>query len=103
MKKLNLLLAAETLDMINEYVEPDITTERLNVLCHEFMLDNGATPATLGYRGFPKSCCISINHVVCHGIPGVNLYSFTSKMEFRTLSERLKKDFSLIFNNFEIV
>ena len=69
--RLSCRLAAETLDMIGEYVEPEITTERLNVLCHEFMLDNGATPATLGYRGFPKSCCISINHVVCHGIPGV--------------------------------
>ena len=69
--KLSCKLAAETLDMIGDYVAPDITTERLNNLCHEFMLDNGATPATLGYRGFPKSCCISINHVVCHGIPGV--------------------------------
>ena len=63
-------LAAETLDMIADYVEPGVTTERLNTLCHEFMIDNGAIPATLGYRGFPKSCCISLNHVVCHGIPG---------------------------------
>ena len=63
-------LAAETLDMIGDYVEPGVTTERLNTLCHEFMIDNGSIPATLGYRGFPKSCCISINHVVCHGIPG---------------------------------
>ena len=63
-------LASKTLDMIGDFVEPGITTERLNTLCHEFMLENGAKPATLGYRGFPKSCCISINHVVCHGIPG---------------------------------
>ena len=63
-------LAAETLDMIGDYVEPGVTTQRLNDLCHEFILDNGARPATLGYRGFPKSCCISVNHVVCHGIPG---------------------------------
>ena len=63
-------LAAETLDMIGDFVEPGVTTERLNTLCHEFMLENRAKPATLGYRGFPKSCCISINHVVCHGIPG---------------------------------
>ena len=63
-------LAAETLDMIGNYVEPGITTEKLNTLCHDFMLDNGSKPATLGYRGFPKSCCISVNHVVCHGIPG---------------------------------
>ena len=63
-------LAAETLDMIGNYVKPGITTEKLNTLCHDFMLDHGSKPATLGYRGFPKSCCISVNHVVCHGIPG---------------------------------
>lgn len=63
-------LAAETLDMIGNYVEPGITTEKLDTLCHDFMLDHGSKPATLGYRGFPKSCCISVNHVVCHGIPG---------------------------------
>ena len=68
--KLSCKLAAETLDMIGDYVEPGVTTDRINSLCHEFMFDNGAKPATLGYRGFPKSCCISINHVVCHGIPG---------------------------------
>ena len=68
--KLSCKLAAETLDMIGDYVEPGVSTDKINNLCHEFMLDNGAKPATLGYRGFPKSCCISINHVVCHGIPG---------------------------------
>ena len=68
--RLSCKLAAETLDMIGDFVKPGIPTETINNLCHEFMLDHGATPATLGYRGFPKSCCISINHVVCHGIPG---------------------------------
>ena len=68
--RLSCKLAAETLDMIGDFVKPGIPTEKINKLCHEFMLDHGATPATLGYRGFPKSCCISINHVVCHGIPG---------------------------------
>ncbi len=63
-------LAARTLDMIYEYVKPGVSTEKLDSLCHEFMLDNNAIPATLGYRGYPKSSCISINHVVCHGIPG---------------------------------
>lgn len=63
-------LAAETLDMIAEYVVPGITTEKLDKLCHDFILDHGATPAPLGYRGFPKSICTSVNHVVCHGIPG---------------------------------
>ena len=63
-------LAAETLDFVIPHVRPEITTEELDRLCHEFIVDHGATPAPLGYRGFPKSICTSINHVVCHGIPG---------------------------------
>src|ERR1700722_5660481 len=63
-------LAAETLDMIGPLVVPGLTTEHLNTLCHDFILAHGATPAPLNYRGFPKSICTSINHVVCHGIPG---------------------------------
>ncbi|MBP0493663.1 type I methionyl aminopeptidase [Pararoseomonas indoligenes] len=63
-------LAAECLDMITPHVRPGATTGALDQLCHDFMLDHGATPATLGYRGYTKSSCISINHVVCHGIPG---------------------------------
>jgi len=63
-------LAAETLDMIVPHVRPGVTTGELDRLCHEFILAHGAQPAPLNYRGFPKSTCISINHVVCHGIPG---------------------------------
>jgi methionyl aminopeptidase len=63
-------LAAETLDFITPYVVPGVTTDELNTLCHEFILANGGIPAPLYYRGFPKSVCTSINHVVCHGIPG---------------------------------
>jgi methionyl aminopeptidase len=63
-------LAAETLDFIAPYVRPGVTTAELDRLCHEFTLDHGAIPAPLNYRGFPKSICTSINHVVCHGIPG---------------------------------
>ena len=63
-------LAAETLDMIAPHVEPGVTTEELDDLMHAFMTERGAAPATLGYRGYPKSSCISLNHVVCHGIPG---------------------------------
>ncbi len=62
-------LAARTLDMIIEHVQPGVTTAHLDKLIHEFTIDNGAIPATLGYRGYPASSCISINHVVCHGIP----------------------------------
>jgi len=63
-------LAAEVLDMITEYVQVGVTTEELDQLCHDFIVGRGAVPASLGYRGFPKSTCISLNHVVCHGIPG---------------------------------
>ncbi|CAN0476440.1 unnamed protein product, partial [Discosporangium mesarthrocarpum] len=63
-------LAAECLDMITEHVVPGVTTDDLNRICHVFTLDHGAVPAPLGYRGFPKSICTSVNHVVCHGIPG---------------------------------
>jgi methionyl aminopeptidase len=63
-------LAAETLDMITEHVVPGVTTDRLNELCHDFITAHGAVPSPLNYRGFPKSICTSINHVVCHGIPG---------------------------------
>lgn len=62
-------LAAETLDMIAEHVQPGVTTDELNTLCHDFTVAHGAQPAPLNYRGFPKSICTSINHVVCHGIP----------------------------------
>ena len=63
-------LAAETLDMITEHVRPGVSTLEIDRLCHDFMLSRGATPATLGYRGYQHSTCTSINHVVCHGIPG---------------------------------
>ena len=63
-------LAAETLDMIVPHVQPGVTTEELDRLCHDFIVAGGAIPAPLNYRGFPKSICTSINHVVCHGIPG---------------------------------
>lgn len=63
-------LAAETLDFIVAYVKPGVTTGELDRLCHEFIVEHGAIPAPLGYRGFPKSICTSVNHVVCHGIPG---------------------------------
>lgn len=62
-------LAAETLDMIAPYVVPGVSTEKLDQLCHDFIRDHGAIPAPLGYKGYPKSICTSVNHVVCHGIP----------------------------------
>lgn len=63
-------LAAETLDYLAPYIQPGITTNEIDSLVHEYTIEHGATPAPLGYRGFPKSVCTSVNHVVCHGIPG---------------------------------
>jgi methionyl aminopeptidase len=62
-------LAAEVLDMITEHVTAGITTLELDTICHEYILAHNAIPAPLNYKGFPKSTCISLNHVVCHGIP----------------------------------
>jgi methionyl aminopeptidase len=62
--------AAEALDMLTAFVKPGVTTERLDDLAFEFAMDHGAIPAPLNYRGFTKSICTSVNHVVCHDIPG---------------------------------
>src|SRR5690349_11072316 len=64
-------LAAEVLDMIGEYVVPGVTTEELDRLCHDHIVKvQQAIPANVNYKGFPKTVCTSVNHVVCHGIPG---------------------------------
>ena len=63
------LLAAEILDALVPLVQPGVTTGHIDDIVRQMTLDAGAVPATLGYRGYAHSCCISINHVVCHGIP----------------------------------
>ncbi len=64
-------LAADVLDMITPHVVPGVTTDELNDRCHDYIVNvQHAVPAPLNYRGFPKSICTSVNHVVCHGIPG---------------------------------
>jgi methionyl aminopeptidase len=64
-------LAASVLDMIEPFVQPGVTTEELDKRCHDFIVEElRSVPANLGYRGFPKTVCTSVNHVVCHGIPG---------------------------------
>ena len=63
-------LTAEALDLVTPLVRPGVTTAEIDDCIFEFAMDHGAIPATLNYRGYPKSCCTSINHVVCHGIPG---------------------------------
>ena len=63
-------IASRTLDFLGTKLEPGVTTEYLDDLAHQFILDHDAQPSSLGYRGFPKSVCISINEEVVHGIPG---------------------------------
>ncbi len=64
-------LAADCLDMIGEHIQPGMTTGDIDTLCHRYHVEvQDAIPAPLNYRGFPKSVCTSVNHVVCHGIPG---------------------------------
>jgi methionine aminopeptidase type I len=64
-------LAADVLDMVGEHVQAGVSTDRLDAICHSYIVDvQKAIPAPLNYRGFPKSICTSVNHVVCHGIPG---------------------------------
>ena len=62
-------IAAQALEEVGKNVRPGITTDELDAIGHEFLLDHGAYPSTLGYRGFPKSLCTSVNEVICHGIP----------------------------------
>lgn len=63
-------LAAQVLEMIGAYVKPGVTTEALDRICHDFIVnEQKAIPAPLNYKGFPKSVCTSVNHVICHGIP----------------------------------
>jgi methionyl aminopeptidase len=62
-------IAAQALAAAGRAVAPGVTTDELDRIAHEFMCDHGAYPSTLGYKGFPKSCCTSLNEVICHGIP----------------------------------
>ena len=66
-------LVLDTLDLVEANIKPGITTDDINTLVHGYTLKNGATPAPLNYRGFPKSVCVSINEVICHGIPGTRV------------------------------
>jgi methionyl aminopeptidase len=62
-------IAAQAMNAAAEIINPGVTTDDLDRVVHEFLIDKGAYPSTLGYRGFPKSCCTSVNEVICHGIP----------------------------------
>jgi methionyl aminopeptidase len=62
-------LAAQATQLAGKHCQPGVTTDEIDAIVHEFLCDHGAYPSTLGYRGFPKSCCTSLNEVICHGIP----------------------------------
>jgi methionyl aminopeptidase len=62
-------LAAQAIELAGSQITPGISTNDLDVIVHEFLVSKGAYPSTLGYRGFPKSCCTSVNEIICHGIP----------------------------------
>jgi methionyl aminopeptidase len=63
-------LVVQTHELVKDLIKPGITTDEINTIVHEFTVKNGATPAPLNYKGYPKSVCLSINDVICHGIPG---------------------------------
>jgi methionyl aminopeptidase len=62
-------IAAEAIELVGRAVRPGVTTDSLDAIAHEFLVSRGAYPSTLGYRGYPKSMCSSVNEVICHGIP----------------------------------
>lgn len=62
-------IAAQAIELVDQNAKPGITTDELDKIAHKFLIDNGAYPSTLGYRGYPKSICSSLNEVICHGIP----------------------------------
>ena len=62
-------IAAQAIELVGQHAKPGITTDELDKIAHKFLIDNGAYPSTLGYRGYPKSICSSLNEVICHGIP----------------------------------
>ncbi|QJC33307.1 type I methionyl aminopeptidase [Enterobacteriaceae endosymbiont of Donacia clavipes] len=86
-------LAAEVLEMIETYIKPGISTEEINIICHNYITKiQKAIPATLGYNGFPKSVCISKNDIVCHGI--------SSKNDILKNGDIINIDVTILYNNY---
>jgi methionyl aminopeptidase len=90
--KLSCRLVSEVLDFIGDHLKPGTDTEHIDKLCHDFIVERGATPSPLNYKGYPKSICTSINEVVCHGIP--------SKEEILREGDIINVDVSAFLNNF---
>ena len=89
-------IAAGALDEVNKIVKPGIITSTIDDLCYEFINDHGAYSAPLFYRGFPKSCCTSTNHIVCHGIPSNKILQ-EGDIQIRGFKLRLNLDIQFIF------
>ncbi len=85
-------LVSDVLDFIGDHLKPGVSTESIDQLCHKFIVDRGATPSPLNYKGYPKSICTSINHVVCHGIP--------SEAEILKEGDIINVDVSAFLNKF---
>lgn len=93
-------LTADVLDMIGSYVQAGVTTDELDQICHDYIVDTQqAIPAPLNYRGFPKSICTSVNHVVCHGIPGDKILRNGDmvNIDITVIKDRFHGDSSRIF------
>ena len=97
-------LAAQTLDMITEYIKPGISTNKIDQLCYEFIKDNNGYSAPLFYRGFKKSLCTSLNHVVCHGIPSDRILDdgWTAVTKDKSLSAQFEHTDGITENGYEI-
>jgi len=97
-------LASKTLDMITDYIKPGISTNNIDKICYEFIKDNGGYSAPLYYRGYTKSLCTSLNHVVCHGIPSDRVLNEGDALniDVTTIVENFHGDTSRMFTVGEV-
>ena len=97
-------LASKTLDMITDYIKPGISTNNIDKICYEFIRDNGGYSAPLYYRGYTKSLCTSLNHVVCHGIPSDRVLNEGDALniDVTTIVENFHGDTSRMFTVGEV-
>ena len=97
-------LAAQTLDMIAEFIKPGVSTNKIDQLCYDYIKDNGGYSAPLYYRGYNKSLCTSLNHVVCHGIPSDRILDEgdTLNVDVTTIVDEYHGDTSRMFSIGEI-
>ena len=97
-------LASNTLDMITDYIKPGISTNNIDKICYEFIRDNGGYSAPLYYRGYTKSLCTSLNHVVCHGIPSDRVLNEGDALniDVTTIVENFHGDTSRMFTVGEV-